>query len=206
MPHALGDDDEEERGEEPSLAHYTKMLATPGSALSRPDTSGIRGGSNLKATPAAGDTFPYDIPDRSRALGKSFSPPGRRSSSGADQTLPLVPRDTEHTRWDDDVEDGSSWEELGEALGVPFSMALSSRGRHRSGMATVPAHYTDGSGDVSDDELVAAGRADPWKSLADFLVRSGEPLDIDVDKEEPVDIEASRTWRGLVPPDDQGDT
>lgn len=205
MPHALGDEDDEELGEPPSLAHYTRALATPGSALSRPDTSGIRGGSDRKATPAAGDTFPYDIPDRSRVSGRSFGP-GHRSSSGADQTLPLVPHETDHTRWDDDVEDGSPWEELGEALGIPFSVALSSRGRHRSGMAAVPAHYTDGSGDVGDEELAAAGRAEPWGALADFLVRGGEPLDIDVDKEEPTGIEASRTWRGLVPPDDQGDT
>lgn len=206
MPHALGDDDEGEEREHPSLDHYTRTLATPGAALSRPDTSGIRGGSDLRATPAAGDTFPYDIPDRSRMSGRSFTPSSSRSSAGADETLPLVPRETEHTRWDDDDERGSAWDDLGEALGIPFSVALSSRMGHHSGMASVPAHYTDGSGDVDDEDLAAAGRADPWRSLADFLVRSGEPLDIDVDKEEPSGIEASRTWRGLVPPDDQGDT
>jgi hypothetical protein len=77
-------------------------------------------------------------------------------------------------------------------------------------MATVPFQLTAGDdGIVDDDELERAGSSNPWEeasSIVDFLVRVGSDVELDVDTDGSDELDAYRTWRGLVPPDDRGDT
>lgn len=183
--------------------------SSPGSGQSRPDMSGIRGGSFSQLSVASGDEFPYDRDGRGKIMGRSFTP-GSVKSSASDETTPrLVPANEK-----DDEELESPWEKLGEAMGIPFSMSLSSRQGANSGMSSVPAAYTDNTHDVDDDDIEKAGSSSVWEEMARILdslllknkADSRETVEDD-DDDETVDdddnddeLEASRTWRGLSQP------
>lgn len=157
-----------------------------GAGQFHPDQTGVKGLA-FRARIASGDDFPYDRHRPAGASARSYTPGSIRSSVSLETTP-------------------SAWDEVEEALGVPFSQALSSRMGNHSGMAAI--HPPQGNAEprrVDDEDLEAAGGGGPWEQLAsimDFLCRTGDDRALSLDKEEPGadEIRADATWRGLSPP------
>ncbi len=159
----------------------------------RPDASGVRGGVERKPRPA-GDEFPYDRP--TGQLGKNLAKaPGQ--STGGSSPLPLTPRDTEYTVWD----------ELAESIGLPVSLTISTRSGRANNYVPGIVRPDGARPDMgpSDAAVDSAGRGDSWseleKYIEELLVRRGDEDDF-VDRGWS-DLPAEKSWRGLSPPEDR---
>lgn len=173
-------------------------LSGLGSGQYHPDSSGVRGDPKRKERPVSGDDYPYDKP-HGDGLGATYVPGGGRSSARA-ASGPPVPKN---------VSKNSPWNELGEALGIPSSVAQSSRmGNRMRGMAVVQPVNTSAEPEYIDyDELEKAGSSDTsWEnanSIMDFLCRLGDDVEISISNDVDDDVRPELTWRGLVAPEDR---
>lgn len=106
------------------------------------------------------------------------------------------------------------WSELAEALGLPVNLTIANRaGRANNYIPGMMGGHVDNGGATgpvadgtpTDDEVEAAGRADVWEALGQFVE---EYLTQDRDEDdfvgkEVVDMPAEKTWRGLNPPEER---
>lgn len=161
-----------------------------GSGQLHPDQSGAKGDQKRRERPVGGNEFPYDR-HRGQGLGTTFTVNSYRTSADQD---PAWPADEP---------------EMAEAVGVPFSQALSSRFGQHSGMAAIQPDYGQrGTGKVDPEELERAGQAggvwERLESLVDMLTKLGMDVELSghpVDKDTGVRPIATVT-RSLNPPEE----
>jgi len=165
---------------------------------------GRPGGQYSQVARASGaEDFPYD---RQTKYGKNGT--GDATQSGG---LEIIPMDTKHTHWDEaealvkdprGEDDHGVWDRVAEAIGVPYNTAMSSKGGNHNGY--IPGWERPriaGDDEATDyDKLDLYGEA--WQALVDFLARPGDDIELSNCAKED-EVVASKTWRGLNPPEDK---